>query len=63
MLETSVNMTENDIDVKVGKRIELRRKELKMTQKDLSKKIGVTATKLGTSSAVCIGAYAFAMNQ
>jgi glucokinase len=30
---------------------------------DPSKKIGVTATKLGTSSAVCIGAYAFAMNQ
>ena len=29
---------------------------------DPSKKIGVTATKLGTSSAVCIGAYAFAMN-
>lgn len=30
---------------------------------DPSKKIGITATKLGTSSAVCIGAYAFAMNQ
>lgn len=30
---------------------------------DPSKKIGVTATKLGTSSAVCIGAYAYAMNQ
>ena len=30
---------------------------------DPSKKIGVTATKLGTSSAVCIGAYAFAMNK
>lgn len=46
MLETSVNMTENDIDVKVGKRIELRRKLLKMTQKDLSKKIGVTFQQL-----------------
>lgn len=30
---------------------------------DPSKKIGITTTKLGTSSAVCIGAYAFAMNQ
>ena len=30
---------------------------------DPSKKIGITATKLGTSSAVCIGAYAFAMNK
>ena len=30
---------------------------------DPSKKIGVTATKLGTSSAVAIGAYAFAMNK
>ena len=30
---------------------------------DPSKKIGVTATKLGTSSAVCIGAYAYAMNK
>ena len=30
---------------------------------DPSKKIGITATKLGTSSAVCIGAYAFAINQ
>ena len=30
---------------------------------DPSKKIGITATKLGTSSAVCIGAYAYAMNQ
>ena len=30
---------------------------------DPSKKIGVTATKLGTSSAVAIGAYAYAMNQ
>ena len=30
---------------------------------DPSKKIGITATKLGTSSAVCIGANAFAMNQ
>lgn len=29
---------------------------------DPSKKIGITATKLGTSSAVCIGAYAFAIN-
>lgn len=28
---------------------------------DSSKKIGVTTTKLGTSSAVCIGAYAYAM--
>ncbi len=30
---------------------------------DPSKKIGITATKLGTSSAVCIGAYAYAMNK
>lgn len=30
---------------------------------DPSKKIGITTTKLGTSAAVCIGAYAFAMNQ
>ena len=30
---------------------------------DPSKKIGITATKLGTSSAVCIGAYAYAMNR
>lgn len=28
-----------------------------------SKKIGIAVTKLGTSSAVCIGAYAYAMNQ
>ena len=33
---------ENKIDVHVGERIEIRRKLLKMTQKDLSKKIGVT---------------------
>lgn len=30
---------------------------------DPSKKIGITTTKLGTSSAVAIGAYAFAMSQ
>ena len=30
---------------------------------DPSKKIGITATKLGSSSAVCIGAYAYAMNK
>ncbi len=30
---------------------------------DPSKKIGITATKLGTSAAVCIGAYAYAMNK
>jgi glucokinase len=30
---------------------------------DPSKKIGVTATKLGTSSAVAIGAYAYAINK
>ena len=37
---------ENKIDVHVGERIEIRRKLLKMTQKDLSKKIGVTFQQL-----------------
>jgi len=42
----SVSLTENDIDMNVGKRIELRRKLLKMTQKDLAQKIGVTFQQL-----------------
>lgn len=37
---------ENKIDVHVGERIEIRRKLLRMTQKDLSKKIGVTFQQL-----------------
>lgn len=37
---------ENKIDVHVGERIEIRRKLLKMTQKDLSHKIGVTFQQL-----------------
>lgn len=42
----NIKMSENEIDVTVGKRIETRRKLLKMTQKDLSKKIGVTFQQL-----------------
>ena len=42
----SVSLTENNIDMSVGKRIELRRKLLKMTQKDLAQKIGVTFQQL-----------------
>lgn len=47
MTETKVQkMSENDIDVSVGKRIETRRKLLRMTQKDLAHKIGVTFQQL-----------------
>lgn len=42
----NIKMSENEIDVTVGKRIETRRKLLRMTQKDLSKKIGVTFQQL-----------------
>ena len=40
------NMSENDIDTSVGKRIEIRRKLMKMTQRDLACKIGVTFQQL-----------------
>ena len=39
-------MSENDIDTSVGKRIEIRRKLMKMTQRDLACKIGVTFQQL-----------------
>lgn len=42
----NIKISENEIDVTVGKRIETRRKLLKMTQKELSKKIGVTFQQL-----------------
>ena len=44
--QDTISLTENDVDVSVGKRIELRRKLLKMTQKGLAQKIGVTFQQL-----------------
>ena len=45
-LEQKEYLSENDIDTSVGKRIEIRRKLMKMTQRDLACKIGVTFQQL-----------------